>query len=104
VSAHGPSVKAYAGVFVALLVLTAVTVWASEQDFGPYNTPVALGIACVKASLVVLYFMHVRWSPRTVWLFAGAGFLFLVLLVGGTLHDYVTRDWTPIYGPKEPIR
>ncbi len=65
---------------------------------------VALAIACVKALLVVLYFMHVRWSGRLVWIFAAGGFLFLVLRVSGTRHDYATRDWMPIYGPVEPVR
>jgi cytochrome c oxidase subunit 4 len=96
--------KAYAGVFAALLALTVLTVLASERDFGALNTVVAMAIACVKALLVVLYFMHVRWSGRLVWIFVLGGFLFLALLVGGTLHDYATRDWMPIYGPVEPVR
>lgn len=96
--------RAYVLVFLALLALTGVTVLAAEQDFGVLNTVVALGIACLKAGLVTLYFMHVRWSERLVAIFAAVGLLFLVLLVGGTMHDYLTRDWMQIYGPVEPIR
>jgi cytochrome c oxidase subunit IV len=96
--------KAYVFVFVSLLALTGLTVLASEQDFGLFNTVVAIGIAVVKASLVALYFMHVRWSERLVWIFGAVGVLFILLLIGGTMHDYVTRDWMPIYGPVEPVR
>ena len=56
---HVVSVGLYLAVFAALLVLTGITVWAGRQDFGPFNTVVALGIAVVKATLVVLFFMHV---------------------------------------------
>ena len=102
---HGHShMRAYVLVFLGLLALTGVTVLASERDFGVLNTVVALFIACVKASLVTLYFMHVRWSERLVGIFAAVGVLFLLLLIGGTMHDYLTRDWMQIYGPVEPIR
>lgn len=96
---HGASLKLYGGVFVALLVLTFVTVWAALHDFGSLNTPIALGIASLKASLVILYFMHVRWSSKLTWIYAGAGFLFLAILLGFTLSDYVTREWMQVYGP-----
>lgn len=99
-SAHGEShLKLYAAVFATLLVLTFVTVWVAEHDFGLLNTPIALGIASFKAGIVVLYFMHVRWSSRVTWLFAGAGFVFLLILLGFTLSDYVTRGWMDLYGP-----
>jgi cytochrome c oxidase subunit IV len=98
-SAH-PShpLRLYSAVLVALLVLTLATVLASERDFGAFNTVIAIVIAAVKASLVILFFMHVRWSSRVVWLFSGVGFLFLVLLIAGAVADYSTRDWLPVYG------
>jgi cytochrome c oxidase subunit 4 len=97
---HAASLKLYAAVFAALLVLTFVTVSAALHDFGALNTPIALGIASVKATLVILYFMHVRWSERLTWIFVGLGILFLAILLGFTLSDYVTRDWMQIYGPE----
>lgn len=99
-SGHEQShMKLYFGVFATLLVLTFVTVWVAEHDFGPFNTPIALAIASFKASIVILYFMHVRWSSRVTWMAAGIGFVFLVILLGFTLSDYLTRDWMQIYGP-----
>jgi cytochrome c oxidase subunit 4 len=92
--------RLYAGVLVALLVLTGLTVAAAERDFGALNTVIALGIAVVKGLLVLLFFMHVRWSSPVVWLFAAVGFAFLVLLVVGTLEDYGSREWLDVYGPR----
>jgi cytochrome c oxidase subunit 4 len=48
--------------------------------------------------LVILYFMHVRWSSRLTWVFAGSGFLFLLILLVFTLSDFWTRGWLPLYG------
>ena len=90
---HVVPLRVYVAIFCALLVLTGVTVWVAELDLGPANTVVALSIATVKAVLVVLYFMHVRYSSRLVWVFVVAGFLWLALLIGGVMQDYVTRDW-----------
>jgi cytochrome c oxidase subunit 4 len=90
--------KIYWGVFVALLALTGATVWVALHDFGSLNTPIALGIASLKASLVILYFMHVRWSSRLIWLVVAASLLFLLILLGVTLSDYVSRGWINIYG------
>lgn len=92
VAAH-PSPRAYAAVFFALLLLTATTVGAAFVDLGPFNLPAALLIAALKATLVVLYFMHVRFSARIIWIVAGAGFLWLAHLIGGVLADYFTRPW-----------
>ena len=96
---HGASLKLYGAVFAALLALTLMTVWAALHDFGALNTPIALAIASIKATLVILYFMHVRWSNGVIWIFATVGFLFLAILLGFTLSDYVTRDWMQVYGP-----
>ncbi|HJQ84167.1 MAG TPA: cytochrome C oxidase subunit IV family protein [Candidatus Binatia bacterium] len=91
-------VRRYALVFVALLVLTAVTVFVSYLDLGPFGTPVALGIAAVKATLVLLFFMHLRDAPEILWLAAGAGFFWLAILVALTMADVATRGLVPIPG------
>jgi len=90
---HIAPVGLYLAVFTALLVLTATTVSVAFVDLGALNTPAAIAIAVVKALLVILYFMHVRWSPRLTWIVAGAAFLWLALLVGGLLVDYLSRPW-----------
>jgi cytochrome c oxidase subunit 4 len=73
------------------MVLTGVTVGVAYVDLGPFNTLVALVIAFTKMMLVVLYFMHVRYSSRLTWAVVGAGFFWLALLLLLTLSDYVTR-------------
>jgi cytochrome c oxidase subunit 4 len=90
-SAHVVPVRTYLLVFLSLMVLTFVTVAASRFDFGAGNTIVAVGIAVLKATLVVLFFMHVKYSSRLVQLMLAAAFLWLALLISGTLSDYVTR-------------
>ncbi len=86
--AHGPGVRVYLVIFAALLVLNGITVWAARHDFGALNTPVALAIAVGKATLVVLYFMHVKYSSRLTKLVVVTAVGFLALLIVGTLHDY----------------
>ncbi|MEP6922167.1 MAG: cytochrome C oxidase subunit IV family protein, partial [bacterium] len=72
-SEHIVSIRVYLTIFAALMVGTALTVWAGFQDFpGPLNVIIALTIAVVKATLVVLYFMHVRYSSRLIWLIVAA--------------------------------
>jgi cytochrome c oxidase subunit 4 len=93
---HVLPTKVYVAVFAALLALTALTTWIAFQDLGRLNTPVALLIAGFKAGLVVLYFMHLRYASRLVWLFAAAGLLWLSILIGGTLGDFVSR--APVTG------
>jgi cytochrome c oxidase subunit 4 len=95
-SGHIAPLRVYLAVFVTLLVLTGVTTAVAFVDLGHANTPVALGIASVKASLVVLFFMHVRWSGRVVRTFAVVGLLFLVILFAFSLGDYLTR--VPVTG------
>jgi cytochrome c oxidase subunit 4 len=90
-SAHVVPVRLYLIVFGALMVLTAITVTAALIDLGPFNTVVALTIACTKMVLVILFFMHVRYSSRLTWATVGAGFFFLGLLLLMTLSDYLTR-------------
>jgi len=92
-SEHIVSPVVYVGVFLALMVLTGLTVFASTVDLGMWNTPVALLIAITKAVLVVLFFMHVKYSSRLVSLAVGAAMLWLVLLIAGVIADYVSRGW-----------
>ena len=81
-------------IFAALLVLTAVTVAVAYLDLGPLNTIVAMSIASIKATLIVLYFMHARYGSRLVWVFLGCGVLWLGVLLSLTMSDYVGRGWT----------
>jgi cytochrome c oxidase subunit 4 len=95
-SEHIVTLKTYFVIFLALLVLTAATVWVAYFDLGRLNAIVALSIAVLKATLVVLYFMHVRYSSKLTWVFVGAGFFWLAILVAFTFGDYATRDWIVI--------
>ena len=95
-SEHVENKLTYYLVFLALVVGTVVTVAAAFVDLGPLNIVVALGIAGTKATLVVLYFMHVRYSNRLIWVYIGAGLFWLLLLVGVTMGDYLTRQWLPV--------
>jgi len=93
-SAHIVQPRTYIVIFLALMVGTALTVMAAFYDFpGPLNVVVALTIACIKATLVVLYFMHVRYSGRLVWLVIVAALLWLAILFAITFSDYWTRHW-----------
>jgi len=94
--AHEPHVvswKLYLGIFLALCVLTAVSVLVTGYDFGPFNLIVAMGVAITKASLVVLYFMHARYSPRLTGVVIAASIAFFVILVFLTWTDYISRPW-----------
>ena len=92
-SEHVTGIPVYLMVFTALLVLTALTVFIAFQDLGPFNDVVAMVIAVLKGTLVVLYFMHVRYSTRLSKIVVLAGFLWLAILVGITLSDYFTRGF-----------
>jgi cytochrome c oxidase subunit 4 len=91
-SEHIVSVRVYITIFLVLLVGTALTVWAAFVDF-PYglNTLIAMTIAVTKATFVVLYFMHVRYSTRLVWVIVGSALFWMGILFSFTLADYVTR-------------
>ena len=86
--------KVYYNVFGVLIVLTAVTTLVAFADLGPFNTIVALTIAVSKAVLVVLFFMHVRYSSRLTWIVLASGLFWLAILLSLTLSDYFTRAWT----------
>jgi cytochrome c oxidase subunit 4 len=87
--------KTYFFVFVVLIVLTIVTAAVATIDLGPLNIVAALLIAMCKASLVILFFMHLRWSTRLVQIVAVASIFWLGILIALTLSDYRTRHWTP---------
>jgi cytochrome c oxidase subunit IV len=90
---HVVPLRVYYAVFATLLALTAATVAISFVDLGPLNTVAALGIAALKSTLVILYFMHVRWGSRLVWLAVAGGLLWLGILIALTLADVATRGW-----------
>jgi cytochrome c oxidase subunit 4 len=96
---HVSSPKLYFLIFALLMVLTVLTVVVAYFDFGVMNDVVALAIATSKALLVVLFFMHVKYSSRLTALTALSGVVFLVILIGFTLNDYLTRgDLLPVFG------
>jgi cytochrome c oxidase subunit 4 len=92
---HIHSERFYVQIFAVLLALLVVTVAAAYLDLGFLSVVVAITIAVVKAVLVVLYFMHVRYSSRLTWVFAGAAFFWLVILLALAMSDYLSRDWLP---------
>ena len=97
-SSHIVAPKTYFLVFATLMALTSVTVGVAYLNLGPLNVVIALTIAFCKMLLVALFFMHVRYSSRLTQLVAGAGFLWLMILIGLTLSDFLTRSWLP--GPR----
>jgi cytochrome c oxidase subunit 4 len=93
---HIVPMSVYYRVFAALMVLLIITLAAAYFDlshiWGPLNIIIAMTIAVIKAVLVVLYFMHVRYSSRLTWFFAGAAFIWLAIMFGITLSDYFSRE------------
>ena len=93
ITRHVVSWQVYLTVFVLLAILTTLSVVVTGFDFGPFNLIVALGIAVTKASLVVLYFMHARYSPKLTGVVIASSIAFFAILVFLTLTDYVSRPW-----------
>ena len=93
-SEHIVPVRIYVTIFLVLLVGTGLTVLAAFQDF-PWqlNTIIALTIATAKATFVVLYFMHVRYSVRLVWVIVASALFWLAIMFALTFSDYRTRKW-----------
>ncbi|HEX9163864.1 MAG TPA: cytochrome C oxidase subunit IV family protein [Thermoanaerobaculia bacterium] len=91
---HVTGLPVYFAVFIALMVLTILTVWVSRVPIGRANTLVALTIAVTKATLVILFFMHVIHSTRLTWIVILASFLWLGVLFVLTFADYLTRSWS----------
>ncbi len=107
---HAPitSIRVYLTVFIGLGILTTLTVFAAHQEMGLLNTPVALAIAISKASLVVWFFMGVRYNTPLTKVAVVSGFLWLLILFGLTLGDYLSRSWIGVPGryfrPHRPPR
>jgi cytochrome c oxidase subunit IV len=83
----------YLMVYAALLVLLVVTFLVSKVELGPFNIVVAMIIAVAKTLLIVLFFMHLRWSTHMVRFFAGAALFWLAILFVLTMNDYFSRLW-----------
>src|SRR6266850_8368802 len=96
---HVVPIGTYIMVFLALMVGTGVTVAASYLDLGIWNTPVAMLIAVTKASLVVFFFMHLKYSPRLYWIWLGAAVFFIAHLLLGTGLDYLARLYVNLGNP-----
>ncbi len=94
---HIVPVRVYITIFLTLMAFTALTVFASFKDFGPGNTIIAVSIAVLKATLVILYFMHVRYNDNVVRIAVFAGFLWLGVMIVLTLSDYIGRGWLLTY-------
>ena len=91
--------RGYLAVYGALIALALFTTGLAYLDLGPVNAAVALAIAGAKATLVILYFMHVRYAPSVTRLFVGVGIFFLGILFVLTLSDVYTRHWlSPFVG------
>jgi cytochrome c oxidase subunit IV len=92
------SPKTYLLVFGALLGFLLITVAVAFINLGLLNIVVALAIATAKALLIALYFMHLRYSDRLMWVVAAGGAFWLGILLTLTMSDYLTRGWIPITG------
>ncbi len=92
---HVVSIRTYLVIFLALVAGTAITTAAAYVDLGPLNVVVMLVIAFAKATLVVLFFMHVKFTNRLTQLAAASGFVWLLVLIGLTLSDVLTRGRMP---------
>jgi cytochrome c oxidase subunit IV len=93
-SEHIVSPKIYVVIFLALIAGTSLTTWAAFQNFGQFNIVIALGIATMKATLVVLYFMHARYSTNRTKLVIVCAIFWLAIMLALTLSDYQTRQPT----------
>jgi cytochrome c oxidase subunit IV len=95
---HIVPIPVYLGVFFALIVGTIVTTLVAYVDLGQFNVVVALVVAVCKATLVVLFFMHVKYSPRLTKLVVISGIFWLILLLTMTETDLLTRHWIGVPG------
>jgi cytochrome c oxidase subunit 4 len=90
---NAPSARTYLFTGVALLAFLGLTIAAAYVNLGPLNTPVAMAISVAKGLLIVLFFMHVRYSRPLLWVFVGAGFFWLGIMLVLAMSDYMTRGW-----------
>jgi cytochrome c oxidase subunit 4 len=91
-SEHSVTRTSYFAIFAILLVLTGVTTLVAFHNFGVLNPVIAMSIACLKATLVVLFFMHLRDSDQVTWIVAGAAVFWLGILLVLILSDYAWRN------------
>ncbi len=98
-----PQVRTYIGIFAALIVLALLTTGVAYLDLGVLNTVAWVAIAVTKATLVVLFFMHVKYERKLVFVFAIAGFVWLAILIVLISSDYLTRGWLPAPGEMPPL-
>jgi cytochrome c oxidase subunit IV len=97
---HIVSPGTYLAIILTLMVLTGITVWAAFVNLGPFNIVVALAIATCKATLVVLFFMHAKYSPKRTQLVILAGIFWLAILLFMTMSDYISRiDYRGVRSP-----
>lgn len=107
-SSHVVPKNTYFKVFGVLMVLLLLTVVAYKVNLDEHlgmpgaNLALAMTIAIAKATVIVLFFMHVKYSSRLVWVFAGSSFLWLVIMIGMTASDYMTRGEYPRVSPPIP--
>lgn len=97
-TAHVPPVRVYVSVWVALIILTALTVYAASVDLGFFNLAVGLAIACAKASLVIWFFMGVRHNTSLTKVVVASGFVWLLIMFFLGMSDYISRPWLGVAG------
>ena len=90
---HIVPTRVYYTIFAVLMLCTGLTVWVAFLDLGALNTVAALAIAVFKATLVVLFFMHVKYSTRLTWAVVAGSIFWLGILLVLTMGDYLTRGW-----------
>jgi cytochrome c oxidase subunit 4 len=90
---HIVPTRVYYTIFAVLMLCTGLTVWVAFLDLGALNTVAALAIAVFKTTLVVLFFMHVKYSTRLTWAVVAGSIFWLGILLALTMSDYLTRGW-----------
>jgi len=95
-SEHIIEKKIYYTVFGSLMALLGATVALAYIHLGKLNMVAAVSIAVIKAVLIILYFMHVRYSSRLLWIFVCAGFFWLGIMFALSFSDFLTRGWLPL--------
>jgi cytochrome c oxidase subunit IV len=103
-SEHIASPKMYVGIFLALMICTGATVWAAYINLGQMNIVIALAIATLKATLVVLFFMHAKYSPGRTHLVIICAVFWLGIMLALTLSDYETRQKEGLRIPPSAVR
>ncbi len=91
---HHPTLRTFIGVWIALLVATGLTVWVASINLGVWSPVVALVIATIKALLVILFFMEIKYQTKMTMTVVIAAFFFLGILLVWTMLDYISRAWS----------